>query len=576
VKQKILWCWLSFLLVAVLVLVCCGPKEEVVVKKGELYGGTFTIFNSATEFQMLEPPNPDLKFSNYTSLWWLHFMQETPVVGDLETYGPRGTGEYAFETYWFQPAEYMTGCLVESWEVSPEELVFHVRPGIYWAPTEHQSAWMEARELTAEDVALDITRFWESAWGPRFKGIIKDVYATDRYRVVVEFENFSPSLIYFIGYEDRALISPPETEIAGADKYENQVGTGPFMFEEYVVGSHMSYVRNPDYWGTTTINGKTYQLPFLDRVVVPIIPDESTQMAALQTGKIDLSRGTELAYWDTLDRLAPELEKTLYTPGRGRMVTLRNDQPPFDDVKVRRAMAIGTDQVEFAVLFKAGDLPIDFFPFRSGTPPYTPLKELPKDMQLLYSYDVKLAKQMLAEAGYPEGFTTKIVIEPSPVDLDIASLLKDQWAKIGVELNLDVVDEVEYVAQTYPLPVPKYSGTVLTVYSTADPLLSFNQYYSSGGSGNTDVYSNPEFDDLMARANLEMDVAEQTRLLKEAGIILREDWPRLPLYLNSHRTYWWPWVKNYYGEITIADDASFCPVIKYMWIDQALKAEMGY
>jgi peptide/nickel transport system substrate-binding protein len=209
---------------------------------------------------MLEPPNPSIEYSNYTSLWWLQFMQETPTYGDIMT-GPRGTNEWAWQTWFYVPPSYMIGCLTESWEITHEELVFHVKPGIYWAPTEHQSTFMEARELTADDIAQDITRFWKSAWGARFKGMIADVYTTDRYTVVVEFENYSSALLYYIGYEDRSLIQAPETAAVGPDKYENQVGTGPFMFEEYVIGSYMSFKRNPNYWGTTTINGVEYQLP---------------------------------------------------------------------------------------------------------------------------------------------------------------------------------------------------------------------------------------------------------------------------------------------------------------------------
>ena len=101
-------------------------------------------------------------------------------------------------------------------------------------------------------------------------------------------------LNYYIGFEDRSIYSPPETRAAGAEKYENHIGTGAFMFDEYVSGSHMSYKRNPDYWDTTIIDGQEYELPFIDKVVCPIIPDPSTRVAALRTGTFDLVKAKQL------------------------------------------------------------------------------------------------------------------------------------------------------------------------------------------------------------------------------------------------------------------------------------------
>ena len=97
-----------------------------------------------------------------------------------------------------------------------------------------------------------------------------------------------------------------------------------------------------------------------------------------------------------------------------------------------------------------------------------------------------------------------------------------------------------------------------------------------GGSANKDVHSNPEADDLVNRIMLELDVAERALLLKEAGLIILNDVVEIPLNLVTRKIYWWPWVKNYYGELTINDDATWAPVLKYVWLDQGLKKEMGF
>ena len=113
--------------------------------------------------------------------------------------------------------------------------------------------------------------------------------------------------MYLVGYEDRSLISPPEMIAAGADTWENQVGTGPWMLKEYVVGSHMTYVRNPEYWDTTTIDGVEYQLPFIDELIWPIIPDQPSQIAARRTRALDFMMPVPNVYWHNLDQTAPEL-----------------------------------------------------------------------------------------------------------------------------------------------------------------------------------------------------------------------------------------------------------------------------
>ncbi|GAI76427.1 unnamed protein product, partial [marine sediment metagenome] len=188
--------------------------------------------------------------------------------------------------------------------------------------------------------------------------------------------------------EDRAVVSPPEVEIAGADRWANQVGTGPWIFEEYVIGSHMSFTRNPNYWDTTTIDGVEYQLPFIDRVVVAIILDMSTELAALQTGKIDYTIRSLPAHWDMMDRTTPELEYSTYfgTVNSGN-IWLRCDEPPFDDINVRRAMTIGTDVRKFMRLALASETPIPWWPVHPGNPARIPLKELPADIQILYDYN---------------------------------------------------------------------------------------------------------------------------------------------------------------------------------------------
>ena len=258
---------------------------------------------------------------------------------------------------------------------------------------------------------------------------------------------------------------------------------------------------------------------------------------------------------------------------------LRQDEPPFNDVRVRRALMIGTNVREFQKLMLAEELPFFWYPYTPENPLiFTPLEELPEDIQMLYDYNPTLAKQMLAEADYPDGFEINIMVSPGEVGLTeaiaLASLAKDQWAKIGVEVTIEPLDLVTFRARIYSYP-PEFHGAALFGTPIADPVYIMTNCFKTGGYFNMGLYSNPEVDELSNRIEATRDEAEKSRLAKEGAIIVSREALCIPLALIPSANCWWPWVKNYYGELTL-HDCSPSSLVRYMWIDQDMKAEMGY
>ncbi|MBN1687013.1 MAG: ABC transporter substrate-binding protein [Spirochaetales bacterium] len=542
------------------------------------YGGTFTFV-----LRHEEPPSPAIADANFGSLYWLEMMQEHPIAGDFEKYGPRGSGAYMFQDFGYQPAQYVKGHLLESWEISYEKLVWRVRPGIMWAPTDDQmkrGVMKQPRELTAEDMAADVIRFMECGWRTRFEGIagVNNVRVIDRYTLEIDFINFSPMLNYYLGLEDRSIYSPPETETAGADKWENQIGTGGFTFEEYVAGSHMSFVRNDNYWGTTVVDGKEYKIPFVDRIVCPIIPDPTTRMSALRTAQCDFAIPEMLSpeQFSVLDSVKDLQNVQLAGTSASVWTSFRCDEPPFDDVAVRRALMVGTNLDEFHKLAMAPDLPLLWNPVFPGNPAYVPLEKLPADIQVLYKYDPQLAKKMLADAGYPNGLDVKLCTETVERDRDRADLLKSQWSKIGVDLEIDARETTDYLAARYPTPKPTYHGVIEEGFTSANPLTVLDMVYKTRGGLNYAVYSNPKLDKLIADALWELDPGKQDQIIKEAAKVLLYDAVSIPLHFDRGKIYWWPWVKNYYGELKLADDCGQSQIFNYVWLDRDMKKKMGY
>ncbi len=571
-KRKI--CSLIIVLVLSAGFVFAGAQEETTgaaaATEGPQYGGTLTMLHQRT---VGDPPSPAQKDSQVQAIeGWLAAIQERGILGDIETWGGMGNGEFMFEFSDYIPEKFLKGHLFESWDVTPERAVINVRQGVYWQ-ADHVD-WMESRELVAEDIAFDINTFWEADWGTRFDGVLESVYADDKYTVICEFENFDNQFMYYIGWEDRAVYSPPELEENNPELWDNQVGTGPFVFESYTIGSSMTYTRNPNYWDSTFIDGKEYQMPFIDRLVFPIIPDAGTMMSAVRTGKVDFHMQPQLGQWDNYDTIGEGLNRYIFAPGNGSALGFNTNHEPLDNVKVRQALSMGTDREEFAKLQRSESLPLRFHPQSENNPVfYVPDEELPDVVADMYDYDPAQARRMLADAGYPDGFKTKLYVRNVALDQDIVALVQEQWAKLGVDAEIEVMEPSAFAQTMYAVT---YEGACMPgTIDAANPLIVLLSEGKTDAWYNFSGYSNPEFDALIDEMMGLVDESAQAKIAKEASKIMMQDAPYLPLAPTASRVYWWDWVENYYGEFSLSDGTPH-EMIPYMWLNQSVKSELGF
>ncbi len=151
---------------------------------------------------------------------------------------------------------------------------------------------MESRELVAEDIVESYKLGWQRYpdWSTT-KGV-ESMTAKDRYTVVLKHKKIPKEWEVYFGYAPWLgnIIVPAEVGDEAMKDWQTHVGlgTGPFHLEDVLVGSHVSYVRNPNYWDSFIFNDKKYEIPFIDRLVKTLIQDKSSQVAALRTGKIDV------------------------------------------------------------------------------------------------------------------------------------------------------------------------------------------------------------------------------------------------------------------------------------------------
>ncbi len=311
------------------------------------------------------------------------------------------------------------------------------------------------------------------------------------------------------------------------------------MIVNHIKGSQMIYERNPDYWDSATINGKKYQLPFVDKVVLPVIPDEATRFAALRTGQVDFYTQASWRYKDSLAKTNPELISYVAAPGLGDFISMRMDTPPFDDIRVRRALNLAIDQeaMNDSLLGGTGMLLNHQFPRRFAE--YTPIEDYPEEFQELFEYKPEKAKQLLAEAGYPDGFETEFTI-PTTFLTGMPSLIVDYWSQIGVDCEINAVD---YATWTSIWMTTQHKDMIFQETGTASPLVAL-QRATTGYGINSAIFSDSYYDEGYESAIKESDDEKRFALAKELNKYFMQSVPQIFLPVSGMYAYAGPWVKR--------------------------------
>jgi peptide/nickel transport system substrate-binding protein len=488
--------------------------------------------------------------------------------------GPGGSDETAFELPQYVPSQYLTGNIAQSWsfQENPLSLTITLKQGIMW--TGNTNIGMAPRELIASDcVFATNTQITSPAMSPYFTWI-KDCVDVDQYTFKYDFASYNANWQFFLLYGGgTAFPFAPECQNAGGSNWKNAVGTGPFELTNFVDGSSVTYTKNPNYWGTTTINGQKYQEPLINTFVYLIIPDVSTQQAALETGKIDWYPYVPYAQASTLTSQAPKLVQSKYTSDQPYAFIANRlaSNNPVSNLQVRQALFEATDFNSIANDVYGGGVILGW-PVAEGNPSYTPLSQQSAAVQALFSFNTTAAKQMLTAAGYPNGFATTITIDSAiPQEADEAQIMTSDWAQIGVTATIDPLNSTALDAEKDNLT---YAGYLCYTVGTASALTPLNWFQPKTFLGSTYAASDPlaiEASAALAEEDPVKETADVTQFCKDAlldaGIIPMTN----PYVLNCY----WPWLENYYGEV---DAAYFnqIPMVREMWISQTLKTQDGY
>ena len=295
-------------------------------------------------------------------------------------------------------------------------------------------------------------------------------------------------------------------------------------------------------------DGKKYKLPFVDKVYLPIIKDEQTAISSFRSGKLDLI-AVNWKYVDELKKSLPQVTWKRILGGGNFTVALRMDQKPFNDIRVRRAMNLAVNKKEIIDKFYGGNAEMHTYPFPpSFKEVYTPLDKLPPSARELFTYNPEKAKKLLAEAGYPNGFSFKAQISnASQTQQDLAAMVVAYLAKIGVKLELEPLDYGLYLTRMLR---KNHSEGYFFDNDHGNPTAGIRKNFLTGQTWNPHMMSDPYMDKTWQDAieNPKLTDKQVMETMKKLAVYALDQAPCIVLPTSYYYLGWWPWLKNYHGE----------------------------
>ena len=312
----------------------------------------------------------------------------------------------------------------------------------------------------------------------------------------------------------------------------NAVGTGPFMVEQYTPNSQLTLARNPTYWGGV---GDVEPTPKIEHAILKYVPNALTRVE-------DVQRGTaQIAYVDPSLVAQAVASGGIYVPSIGAMLTvdyipMDTQKFPFNNTLIRQAVAHAVNYTAVRQLY---------YGFEEQWVGPTPMGIVGYDPDLMpYSYNLTLARQLLAQAGYPNGKGIPPVsiyaATDSPPTPDVATLIQSNLADIGISVKI--------VAEPFASILPLLSGDPKASaypdmcpqswFYFPDPWAFTNSYLGPVGYGTENVgwYNNTQVNALMSQADAATDPVQRNQIYQQIAQIIYGDSP--DLWLGQHRNMW--------------------------------------
>jgi peptide/nickel transport system substrate-binding protein len=381
--------------------------------------------------------------------------------------------------------------LAESWTISDDGLVytFSLRDGV----TFHDGTTMDAEDVK---FSLDRARAEDSTNAQKglFAGIT-DVTVVDPLTVQVTLDAPNGMFLFNMAWGDAVIVAPESI----ADIASNPIGTGAFSFADWVQGDRIELTRNDAYWG---------EAPALASATFRFISDPTAAFAAVMAEDVDVFVGFPAPENLPQFEADPRFQVLVGNTEGETILAMNNKMEPFDNVLVRQAVSLAIDRQAI----------IDGAMFGLGTPigtHFAPHNPDYVDLTGNSPYDPDRARALLAEAGYPDGFTTTLKLPPPSYARRGGEIIASQLRAIGIEAEISNLEWAQWLEEAFGA---KDFG--MTIVSHTEPM-------DIGIYANPDYYfqyDNPAFQQLMTDLNLTTDPAMRSEMLKQAQTIISKDY----------------------------------------------------
>lgn len=491
-----------------------------VSEDGPTYGGTLTIqygdFNTVFD--------PAMGEQYVYSLWFEYLF--------TMDWGLNDPSVYSFQENVFA-LDYATGQIAKEWDWNADAMQFTVtiRDDIYFQEKEPEYDVFGARNLVAEDVKYSYDRLVgtgsgfdetnyvavDADWRMRMN-MLESIEVTDTYTLVFQLNTASETKLSEMIIAQVNIIGPEWDTLSEAQRndWRYACGTGPYILTEYVPDNHYTFVRNDNYYGYDERYPEN-KLPYLDSIVLQKYGDSTSVISNFISGDLDyvyINAGLSDSEKEQLLKNVTDCAVQTF-PYAASGISFKMNHEPFSDLNVRIAMqkAINLEEINSAYF--------GYDEFRHSSlwaPTLTSFSSVSQwDDELLdeFSYDPEAAKQLLADAGYPDGFEFTIAVGPTS-DVNVYQLAKSYLADVGITMNIEVLADMMSGREISSNPDdPRASGGDRG--SATDAGFAF-QTFATTGFAYSLYHEDTHMDDLLIATRDAMTIKEQEEAARAADL----------------------------------------------------------
>jgi peptide/nickel transport system substrate-binding protein len=411
----------------------------------------------------------------------------------------------------------------DKWTVSQDgkTWTFHIRDGMKFS---------DGTPVTAEDAKFSMQRAIskDSIYGDSFT-LVDTIKAPDPHTLVIALKKPWASFLAYVSLYVASITPEKQATAQGKDFWEHPIGSGPYVLTEWVKNDHLTLKRNPNYWEKP--------FPYVDELRFDVLTDDNTRMLKLRSGELDIATNVPPNQVEAL-KATKGLQVELFPQMRFDFVYPNHAKKPFDDARVLRALNMVVDRQAMlkAVLFGYGRVATSMLP---------PMLYW-NDQLKPYPVDAAQAKALLKEAGYPNGFSTEVLIASGDNQASqIATILKDEFKGIGVDLKVTVLEAGALRARRKASDFQMIKGYYTSDVIDPDELIAFGIDYAGGAIAKWMNFKNDRISKLAAAAATEMNPDKRKAMVLEIQKVAFDQAAVIPLFYAANRTALWDYVHDF-------------------------------